>query len=372
MTTIDKKKNIEAIYTLSPMQQGMLFHSLYNESGEYFEQFTCTITGDFDPDNFQKAINAVVQRHSALRTAFVWKKVAKMLQVVFKKIKVPFEIQDWQQFSYAEQEEKLQKLLEKDRQQNFNLTKAPLMRCFIFKCGGQSYKFYIGYSHLILDGWSFANVMKEVIFYYEKFVHNLPIDLPAALPFSTYIEWLQKQDSNKSKVFWKSLLGDYSSSVKLPADRAVPVSQRESYDKLTLDFSKTETEKLQELAQKAHVTMNTIVQAAWIVLNQRYTGEEDIVVGTTVSGRPPQIDDIENMVGLFINTLPLRIQLSSDKTVINLLQEILDQAINEREYEYSSLVDIQGWGQVPRDVPLFNSIVVFENFPNIFIFLVHA
>ena len=200
MSSSDKKKNIEAIYPLSPMQQGMLFHSIYNEgSGEYFEQFHCKIHGDLNQAAFERALNSVVHRHSALRTAFVWKKVGKMLQVVHKEVSLPLTVQDWSSLSEAEQTQKLEQLLQDDRAQGMNVAKAPLMRFYLMKLSENTHQFYWAFHHLLTDGWSIPIILKEVFTLYESYSKNFPIQLPPARPYVDYINWLQKQDLQKAE-----------------------------------------------------------------------------------------------------------------------------------------------------------------------------
>jgi len=363
MSSSDKKKNIEAIYPLSPMQQGMLFHSIYNQgAGEYFEQFHCQIHGDLKQAAFERALNSVVHRHSALRTAFVWKKVGKMLQVVHKEVALPLTVQDWRSLSEAEQAEKLEQLLQDDRAQGMNVAKAPLMRFYLIKLSENTHQFYWAFHHLLTDGWSIPIILKEVFTLYESFSKNFTIQLPPARPYVDYINWLQKQDLQKAEAYWKALLSDYSAPVALPED-CVTESLPEDYKRIERPLSAELSERLKTFARKNQLTVNTLVQGAWAVLHNRYAGANDIVFGATVSGRPPALPDVERMVGLFINTLPIRVKINPQLSSLEWLKNLQRQAVDMRDYEYSPLVDIHGWSSVPRDVPLFNSIVVYENYP---------
>jgi len=362
-STADKKKNIEAIYPLSPMQQGMLFHSIYNEgSGEYFEQFHCKMHGDLNQAAFERALKSVIHRHSALRTAFVWKKVGKMLQVVQREVELPLKVEDWSSLSEEEQSQKFAQLLQDDRAQGMNVAKAPVMRFYLIKLSPDSHQFYWAFHHLLTDGWSIPIILKEMFTLYESFNNNFPIQLPPARPYAEYINWLQKQDLQKAETFWKSVLADYSAPVSLPEDRLVD-APADDYNKVERPLSRELSERLNTFARKNQLTVNTLVQGAWAVLHSRYAGENDVVFGATVSGRPPELPDVERMVGLFINTLPIRAVVAPQAKTVEWLQKLQRQAVEMRDYEYTSLVDIHGWSSVPRDVPLFNSIVVYENYP---------
>ncbi len=364
--TNDRAKNIHAIYPLSPMQQGMLFHSVYNEEqSEYFEQFTCKLQGELNVSAFERALEAIIARHSVLRTAFVWKTVKSMLQVVHNQVELPLQHMDWSEFPEDVQTQKLHELLESDKQQGFNLAKAPLMRFFLIKLAPQLYQFYWSFHHLLTDGWSLPIVLKEVFTLYEANVANMPLQLPPARPYQEYIKWLQAQDMDKAKEFWRELLKDYSAPIQLMSDRvsAAELEGKPEYQKLKHECSPQLSKRLTEFTRQQHITMNTLVQGAWAYLLHRYSGEKDVVFGATVSGRPPALPDVERMVGLFINTLPIRLQIDSEKNVSEWLKLLQAQAFSMREYEYTPLVEIHGVTKVPRDQALFNSIVVFENYP---------
>lgn len=360
------QKNIEAIYPLSPMQQGMLFHSVYNEGvGEYHEQFHCTIHGDLNQEAFARALRTIMQRHSSLRTAFVWKKTAKMLQVVHREVELPLHHKDWCELDEAAQHQKVQKLLESDRKQGFNLSKAPLMRFYLIRLGDDRFKLYWAFHHLLTDGWSMPIVLKEVFMLYEAYSKNLPLQLPPARPFAQYIDWIQKQSLEKAETFWKKVLGDFSAPVSVLEDR-IRDDERgalDDYAKLSKELSVAFSGRLNTFARQNQLTINTLVQGAWALLLSRLSNEQDIVFGATVSGRPPELPDVEKMVGLFINTLPIRARVDDQKITLDFLKEIQKFAVEMRDYEYTPLVDIHGWSRVPRDLPLFNSIVVFENYP---------
>ncbi len=360
-------KNIEAIYPLSPMQQGMLFHTIYNpQSGAYFEQFSCRLTGAFERDAFSKAWYEVVRRHPALRTAFVYKKLDKMLQVVHKDVELPITEEDWSALPEQAQAKKFEQFLIDDKKKGFNLSKAPLMRFFLIKRREQDYYFLWSFHHLLTDGWSMPLILKEVFTLYEMSVKGFPPRLPAVRPYRDYINWLQKQDMEKARVYWQKRLGDFSQPTPLVRTLTAPASaeaQKRQYKMQKLEIDQTVFDKLQNLARQHQLTMNTIVQSAWAYLLHRYSGESDVLFGATVSGRPPELPGVENIVGLFINTLPMLISLNPHSKVSDFLKEVQAQAVAMREYEYTPLVDIQGWSSVPRDLPLFESIVVFENYP---------
>jgi hypothetical protein len=363
---MSSKNNIEAAYPLSPMQHGMLFHTLYEpESGMYFQQLSCTLDGNLNVLAFQQAWQQVVERHPVLRTAFVWNKIEKPLQVVGRRVGLPWQQHDWRGMSAVEQQEKLEVFLQADREHGFQLSKAPLMRVTLIQMDESVYQFIYSFHHLLLDGWSMSLVLKEVFVFYEAFCQGQDLHLKRSRPYQDYIAWLQQQDLSQAEAFWRLALKGFTAPTPLSVDRALGSlpSEGESYDEQQIQLSVGATAALQSLARQHQLTVNTLVQGAWAILLSRYSRQEDVVFGATVSGRPADLAGMESMVGLFINTLPIRVQASPEAFLLDWLKQLQAQQIEFRQYEYSSLVQVQGWSDVPRGVPLFESIVVFENYP---------
>lgn len=360
------KRNVEAIYPLSPMQQGMLFHSIYSpDSGMYFEQLTCIFEGDLNIPAFRKSWEAVIDRHPILRTSYVWKRLDKTLQVVHKKVELPFEIMDWRQDSSKVQQEKLDNYLNQNQQKGFNLSEAPLIRLAIARLSENEYQFIGAHHHLLMDGWSFPLVIREVFTYYEAFRQNQQIQLSPVRPYRDYIGWLQKQDMHAAEDFWRQRLQGFSAPTPLTVDNVGETQPKDTqkYADIKTALPETATTQLQELVRKEKLTLNMVVQAAWAVLLSRYSRNDDIVFGATVSGRPPELDGVESMVGLFINTLPIRAQMNPGRSFRSWLKNFQAEQIELRQFEFAPLTEIQRWSDVPHDLPLFESILVFENYP---------
>jgi len=358
-----KNKNIEAIYPLSPLQQGMLFHYVYNpESATYFEQFSVKLHGNLHIAAFKEAWQTVVQRHSALRTSFVWKKLDRMLQVVQRRVDIPFVELDWRGMPEEEQKQRLQQYAADDRKKGFQLNKAPLLRFHLIRLDDNLYQFIWSFHHLLADGWSMPIILKEAFLLYEAKRQQKPLQLPPVRPYRDYINWLQKQDLSKAKTYWKRLLSDYS-PLPLPFVRSARNEAPGERSAVIFELSETLSERLQQTARRFQVTVNTFVQAAWGLLLSRYLRQNDVVFGATFSGRPPQLKGVENMVGMFINTLPVRVRFNARENAEHILKSLQKQAAETREVEYTPLADIQGWADLPRDIALFDTIVVFENYP---------
>ncbi len=358
--------NIEDIYELSPMQQGMLFHTLYApESGVYFEQLNCTLRGDLNVSAFKQAWQQVVARHPVLRTCFYWEDLDKPLQVVNEQVELPWVEYDWCGLTPTEQQNQLETFLQADRQQDFELNQAPLMRFALMRVQEDTYQFVWSFHHVLIDGWSGSIIFKEVFAFYEALKRGQSLSLKLPHPYRDYIVWLQQQDLSQAEDFWRKALQGFTAPTPLVVNKAMDSSskQKQTYEEQHILLSVTVTDALHSLAKQHHLTLNTLVQGAWALLLSRYSGESDVVFGATVSGRPAALSEVESMVGLFINTLPARVQVSEEAYLLPWLEQLQAQEVEREQFSYSPLVEIQGWSEVPRGLPLFDSILVFESYP---------
>jgi amino acid adenylation domain-containing protein len=370
MTLQNKEKqeleNLEDLYELSPMQHGMLFHSIYSpDSGVYFEQSLFTIKGELSLGAFEGAWQRVLNRHSILRTAFLWEDLEKPLQAVYRYVEVPLTTHDWSNLSPAERELQLQLWIKADRSRGFDLSEAPLMRLALLRFTDDEYKFIFSRHHLVLDRWSRALVLKEFFAAYHSLSEGKEPRLNVTRPYVDYIRWLAKQDRDTAERFWRNSLAGFTepTSLEIGGRTDHVVQATEQYAEQRIQLSETTTAKLSDFARQHRLTLNTLVQGAWALLLSHYTGNDDIAFGVTIAGRPAGLTDVESMVGLFINTLPLRVRLPASQTVLSWLNALQVQLGELQQFDYSSLLDIQGWSDVRRGAPLFQSILLFENLP---------
>ena len=360
-----KSKNIQDTYPLTPMQEGLLFHSLYAPtSGVYITQVTATLR-NLKTEALERAWQQVVDRHSILRTAFVWKNLEKPVQVVGRQVGVPFERQDWRGLPAMEQEERFQAYLEADRNRGFEFSRAPLMRVALFQVADDAYRLVWSHHHILLDGWSLRLLIKEVFTIYEGLCRGGDVTLPPARPYRDYIAWFQQQDVSEAEKFWRQALKGFSAPTSLGQARANGSGggQETGHDEQRIVLSVTTSVALQTLAQQHKLTLNTLVQGALALLTSHYSGEADVAFGSVVSGRPPELPGIESMVGLFVNTLPTRAQVSPWTSLLAWLKQLQEQQVEIRGYEYSPLVKVQGWSDLPRGASLFDTLYAFENYP---------
>jgi amino acid adenylation domain-containing protein/non-ribosomal peptide synthase protein (TIGR01720 family) len=362
---VGNDRQIEDIYPLSPMQQGMLFHTLYTaDHGVYVAQLTCTIQGKLNVAAFQSAWRHVAERHPVFRTAFAWEGLDEPLQIVHSSASLPWTVEDWRERSLPEQEAGLAAFLKADRAQGFELTRAPLMRWALFAKGADSYQFVWSQHHMLLDGWSVPLVFKEVLISYAACTQGQEIPLARSRPYRAYIAWLQQQDLAQAEVFWRQTLNGFRAPTPLGVDRpAASVTHKATYAEQQIELGASAIAALQAFARSQSLTLNTLLQGAWALLLSRYSGERDVVFGAVVAGRPADLPGVETMVGLFINTVPIRVRTAPHAPLLAWLAEIQARQLDARQYEYSPLVQVQGWGDVPRGLPLFESLLVFENYP---------
>jgi hypothetical protein len=360
-----KLENVEDIYELTPLQKGILFHSLYApEFGLYLIQITYSMWGELDRVAFEKAWQQIIERHPALRTGFFWEDIDKPLQVVYKQVKPPLEYYDWRDLEPDEQQKRLNSLLLSDRKQGFDLSHECLMRLFLIRLQDNYYEFVWSKHHLIMDGWSIPVVLGELVQIYSTLCQGKPANLPPVRPFRDYLDWLDQQDFAQAELFWQQALKDVQQPTPLKTLEVENLShQEERYDEEQIKLSTTTTAALQSLVRQNQLTLNTLIQGAWAILLGRYSCCDRVVYGCTVSGRPIDLEGAESMVGVFINTLPIYVKLNPQQFLLPWLQKFQTQLVEARQYEYTPLTTIQNVSAVPRGLPLFESIVVFENQP---------
>ena len=360
--------NVEDVYPLSPMQQGMLFHSLYTPSLDvYFQQLSCGFRGDFDVSAFRRAWERSVDRHSILRTAFFWDGLDEPLQVVRQQVSLPWHHIDWRELPADEQEDRLSAYLEADLSKGFDLREPPLMRLALIHLAENTHQFIWSFHHLVLDGWSKQLLLTEVFTFYEAFRRQLDWKLPQSRPYRDYIAWLEKQNLSRAEEFWKEKLRGLTSptliDVGAGASASTMAGQPRGYGEEIIGLGKTSTASLQGMAREHRLTLNTVAAGAWALLLNRYSGENDVVFGATVSGRPAELTGVDGMIGIFINTLPVRVEVKEKERISSWLRDLQQQLVEMRQYEFSPLIQIQRWSEVPRGKELFNCLFVFENYP---------
>jgi amino acid adenylation domain-containing protein/non-ribosomal peptide synthase protein (TIGR01720 family) len=357
-------RDVEDIYTLSPMQEGMLFQSLYNRDGDaYFRLMSLALHGDLDLEAFERAWRRVVEVHPALRTSFFWRGTDRPVQVVQRNVSLPLELHDWRDLTPELRQEKLQTYLHEQQARAFELEQAPLIRLALLRLEDQVSRFVWSYHHILIDGWSRALIYKDVLAFYQAFCEGQrEVASEPRRPFRDYIGWLRRQELAKTEVFWHERLQGFVLPPSLGQSEEVAPLQGDFTKISSRELSSELTGSLQTTARQQQLTLNTLVQGAWAVVLAQLTGASDVVFGVVASGRTVDLPGSESMIGPFLNTLPLRIQLSPTEPVFAWLRKIQQQQQELREFEHSPLAEIQRWSDVPRGKALFETVVNFTNY----------
>ncbi|HLL45145.1 MAG TPA: amino acid adenylation domain-containing protein, partial [Longimicrobiaceae bacterium] len=344
----------------------MVFHDLYDpESGSYLNQYVFTLRGAVDPEVLRQAWQHVLDRRPVLRTVFAWEGMARPLQMVLDRATLPWEVLDWRAVPRAEQPRQLDSYLQAQREQRFNLLRPPLMRLALVRIADEEIELVWSHHHLLLDGWSLSLVLQDVLACYDALLRGSPPIPPTRRRYRDYIAWLLRQDLGAAEAYWRRSLADFTSPTPLPAERAPGAAPggQSAPGQSVRQLSGAATGALQAFAKQRRLTANTLVQGAWALLLSRWSGEEDVVFGAVVTGRPPQLAGMERIVGLFINTLPVRVRVEWGARVEEWLQRLQGEQQEARMYEHSPLAEVQRWSGVAGGVPLFESLVAFENHP---------
>ena len=362
------KAQIKDIYTLTPMQEGMLYHALRDPSSAvYLEQTSYLLTGHLDVDAVKKSLDELMKRYDVLRTIFILEGSDRPIQVVLEERRADFYYEDAVECvtrEGADLETYVEAFKEKDRKRVFDLSRDVLMRVSVLKTAENGFLFIWTHHHIIMDGWCVAILTEDFWEIYQGFLEGRAYRLPEAVPFSIYISWLEKQDRKASRSYWRHYLDGYSDGVTIPdPDGVIDAEKTGDYQPRVFSWTldKENTAALNRMAAGCKVTLNHVVQAIWGIALGRYNRREDVVFGVVVSGRPEEIPGVETVVGLFINTIPVRVRWEDTKTFRELVQNIRQGAVESKPHHYSPLAEIQSDSILKQR--LINHIMVFENFP---------
>ena len=342
-------------YPLSPMQQGMLFHSVSAPASDvpasdmYVQQLSCRLRGVLDVQRFERAWEELFRRHAVLRTAFAWHGLPEPLQVVGGRVRTPMDVLDWR-----EAPGDLDAFCIAERLRGFDLSRAPLTRLRLVRLSEEEWQLIWTWHHAILDAWSVPILMEELFTAYDG------TTLGPVRAYKDFIAWQRGRSRNDAEAFWRRFLEGFVEPTPLAIEEH---TGEDGYGLEFVEMPDAEIDALRDAARRSRLTLNTFVQAAWALLLSRYGGREDVVFGTAVAGRPPELAGVETMVGLLINTLPVRVRIDPDRCVGEWLEEVQRHQAETRRYEQTPLSDVQAWSPVPRGTPLFESLLVVENVP---------
>ena len=359
---------IEDLYPMAPMQQGMVLHTMQNPgSGMYLMQSRYELNSAIDITAFQHAWSRVVERHSALRTAYLWTPDGALLQLVKREVRSPVEYIDWRGLSRDEVAARIDRLLREELEQGFDTADPPLLRIRLIRLGEQQFQMLQSFQHILMDAWCRSILLMDFFAYYNAYCTGVAIERPPLRPYRDFIAWLGKQDTKLARTFWREALAGFDAATPLPMkERSASAAEVSTMVDVSVELSEKSTKRLWEYAQQNHITVNTVVQGAWALLLSRYANQKDVVFGVTVAGRPTELHGMQETVGLFIQTIPLRVSVDAAHdglTTLAWLKRLLAQNAVMRHYEHLPLSDIQLLSDVPRGQDLFKSLFVFENAP---------
>ena len=359
----DKRELIESIYPLTPLQQGMLFHAVLRPEAEaYLIQMHCRLRGQFREELCRLAWQHSMDAHPTLRTAFVWENAEEPVQVVWRSVNVPFEVLDWSQFSAADRQARFRQFLEADRKRGFDLAKAPLIRIHLIREAVGDTRMVITLHHLLIDGWSLARLLAEVQANYAAQQAGGPMRSARPRPFRDYVLWLRAQDATPAREFWERRLAGFLEPTSLGIKLRNTRTEDYEYGEEALSLTPELTSRLVQCGRQWQVTLNCVVQSAWLLILSRYSGRADVLTGVTLNGRPGQLSGVEEMIGLFINTLPLRLRVDESLSVRAFVQAVQAALTEITAFQFVSLAEIQKCCPTIPGSNLFDHIFVFENY----------
>ncbi|MCU0467731.1 MAG: amino acid adenylation domain-containing protein [Arcicella sp.] len=355
------KYDLQDVYHLTPMQEGMLFNALLDKKSEaYSTQVSYRFLGECDAFITECSLNELFIRYEILRTVFDYETTDDLLQIVLKKQRVDFSFYDISDLSEIEKEEYIQTYKLKDRAKGFNLSSDVLMRISVLQLNKQEYEFIWCNHHILMDGWCAGILIAEFSEIYSRLLEGKKNNLSPITPFKIYTKWLESVDKKATLQFWDNYLLDYEEAVSIPK-RNIPAAREYKREKVNYLFSHTQTKQLNNLAQQHKVSLNTVIQSLWGILLAKFNDTNDLVFGTVVSGRPPSIVGIESMVGLFINTIPVRIKIETELSFEALIQQVHHNNITSEPHHFCSLAHIQANTYLKQS--LLDHILVFESYP---------
>jgi amino acid adenylation domain-containing protein len=355
--------NIEDIYPLAPMQQGLLFHDLLSSGPErpYIQQVLWRMDGRADLADLRQAWEHVVARHPIFRTFVICESRSEPIQVVCREAALPWCDLDWSDLAPAEVASELDAFLRADRANGFRLNRAPLMRLTAIRLPDGSAQIVWTFHHLLIDGWCLSLIFSEVLAACEALRQGRPLPAAAGIPYRRFIDWLAGRDEARDRAYWTNLLAGIGGPTSIPG--TPPSGAGVVRGVAVRHLSRVDSEAMQKLCAREKLTAGVIVQAAWAILLSTFSGDEDVVFGLTVAGRPPGLPDAERIAGLFINSVPVRLKLDGAAPVRHLLRAAMEQQAEREDHLHAPLAQIKSWIGLAGDASLFDSLVVIENYP---------
>ena len=372
MDSLSLQASPRTAYPLSPTQHAMLLHSLREaEPGVDIEQLVGKLHERLDPVAFARAWGEIAARHDVLRTAFSWRGLAEPEQAVSGSVVAPVEVQDWSAMPVAERESRFSDLLAADRRRGFDLAVAPLWRVTLLRFDASEWRMVWTYSHAILDG-CFAAVLREVFAVYAAAKEGRTITLAERPTYREHILWLEehlRDGAHRAREFWRRTLAGFLSptsldAVQLPRSAAKVGPRTSGHDTLHFAISREGSDAIREACSRHDLRVSVFVEAAWSIVLAAFSGEDDVVFGSTRACRRSALPGAEDTIGLFINTVPVRVHVVAGGSTLAWLRELRAAQVALRAFEQTPLVDIVASTELPAGSPIFETIIVFNDRDN--------
>ncbi|MCU1347302.1 MAG: non-ribosomal peptide synthetase, partial [Acidobacteria bacterium] len=353
--------NLARLYPATGMQQGMYFHGLLDR-GAYLTQIYPRFAGELSAAHLRKAWELVCNRHDTFRTAFVAAE-EKLHQLVVSDVNLPWQEHDWRGMPDAEQRERFEAYRLQDKAAGFDFAQPPLQRITLFRFAEDRWQMLWTHHHMLLDGWCAPIVYKEVMYAYDRLTRGEGVQFGDEPVYENYIQWLQGRDVRGAQAHWREALAALEAPTPLILNKLPKRAGHRGFHEQTLALDADSTQRLEAFARAHNTTVNTLMQLAWGYLLHRYSGEQDVVFGAITSGRPADVRDVEQMVGLFINTIPVKVAFAPNASTSELLNDLHRDFQSSQEHSWLPLTEIQAQSAIGAGVPLFDSLLAFENYP---------
>lgn len=358
----NKKNDIKNIYVLSPMQTMMLFNSIKNKDSiedPYFRQCIIDINGDLKLETLKASFDFIIEKYDILRSNFIYEKLKQPMQVVLRKRNIDILFDDLTTLDNKDKILEIESFRERDKAANFNLSKDLLMRVHVFKVHEKKFIMVLSSHHISMDGWCVGIILKDLLNVYDDLSKGREINIGEVKQYDKYIEWLQKQNKKSAVDYWKEYLKDFNSQSSIPKLK----NKEDGYDlkEESYIFDKEIAANLRILANENEVTLSTVINILWGLVVQAYNKSDDALFGMVISGRGVPIEGIESMIGLFINTVPMRVKCNASTEFKEILKDIQNGIIMSEKYSFLLLTELLSQAKLKNDA--INHMAVVENFP---------
>ncbi|MCP5053771.1 MAG: amino acid adenylation domain-containing protein, partial [bacterium] len=366
--------SIEDIIVLTPSQQGILFHYLHDPGQSfYFEQLCLALKGEIDPGCFRRAWDFVVQSNEMLRTMFRWENVKQPVQVILKQQPVTVIFHDYSDKEPTVKQQSLDRLKRTDRDDRFDLAAASVpFRITLCKLEKENYEMIVSNHRILYDGWSTGLILKEFFLSYAAIIRGEKPGKPGKQKYKEFISHIYNQDKVGQKLFWVKYFNGVDAPSRMTVNKPNPqtggdpekeVPYKPEQEHYSFHLSRQVKRKLEQFCKTRKIDLAALFYSVWGVLLLKYNNSRDVVFGTTVSGRSGDVKGIEDIAGLFVNTLPFRFLPFPAETIEQLIRRVNKELNDRKPYEGTPLFHVREYSGLDKREELFDTVLSIENYP---------